>query len=136
MNAVHKRALSFAASHFAISFIIALVCLFYLFGAGLSDAYHPDPPWITALVVALWVLQLSASNVPSGEAGGFMGLGLLMLAFTFLPYLVLLFVCLRISVLSAGRNECRRDTPNGSHVLLWPRDVSSRSTSTVSRTGL
>jgi hypothetical protein len=57
MNAVHKRALNFAASHFAISFIIGLVCLFYFYGAGLSDAYHPDPPWITALVAALWVLQ-------------------------------------------------------------------------------
>ncbi|MEI6780223.1 MAG: hypothetical protein WCQ21_04810 [Verrucomicrobiota bacterium] len=50
--------MNFAASHFAISFIIGLVCLFYFYGAGLSDVYHPDPPWITALVAALWVLQL------------------------------------------------------------------------------
>jgi hypothetical protein len=38
---------------------------------------------------------ISASQVPSGEAGGFMGLGLLMLAFNSLPYLALLLLCLK-----------------------------------------
>jgi len=58
MNAIHKRALNFAASHFAISFIIGLVCLMYFYGAGLSDVYHPNPFWVKALVAVLWVLQL------------------------------------------------------------------------------
>ena len=57
----HKRALNFAASHFAISLIIGLVCLLYFYGAGLSDAYHPDPPWIKALLALLWVLQTPAA---------------------------------------------------------------------------
>ena len=58
MKAVHKRALNFAASHFTISLAIGVVCLMYFYGAGLSDAYHPDPPWVKALVALLWVLQL------------------------------------------------------------------------------
>jgi uncharacterized membrane protein (UPF0182 family) len=58
MKAVHKRALNFAANHFATSFVIGLVCLLYFYGAGLSDVYHPDPFWIKLLVVLLWVLQL------------------------------------------------------------------------------
>jgi hypothetical protein len=61
MNAVHKRALNFAASHFAISLTIGLVCLLYFYGAGLSDTYQPDPPWIKALRALLWVLQTPAA---------------------------------------------------------------------------
>lgn len=57
MKVAHKRALNFAASHFAICFIIGLVCLFYFYGAGLSDAYHPEPSWVKALVAVLWLLQ-------------------------------------------------------------------------------
>src|SRR5207244_5920501 len=61
MKTVHKRALNFAASHFAISFAIGLVCLLYFYGTGLSDAYHPDSPRIKVLVAALWVLQPPAA---------------------------------------------------------------------------
>src|SRR5579859_6364801 len=57
MNAVHKRALNFAANHFYISFSIGLVCLIYFYSTGLSDAYYPDPSWVKALVAVLWVLQ-------------------------------------------------------------------------------
>lgn len=58
MKTMHKQALSFAASHFAVSFVISLVCLVYFYGAGPSDAYHPDPSWVRALVAVLWILQL------------------------------------------------------------------------------
>ena len=29
----------------------------------MSDAYHPDPPWVEALVAVLWVLQTPAAAV-------------------------------------------------------------------------
>jgi len=61
MKAAHQRALNFAASHFTISLVIGLVCLLYFYGAGLSDAYHPDPPWIEVLIAALWLLQAPAA---------------------------------------------------------------------------
>ncbi|MDB6015902.1 MAG: hypothetical protein JWR19_391 [Pedosphaera sp.] len=49
-----------------------------------------------AVVGSLFFLyaSISAFDVPSGEAGGFMGLGLLIMAFNCLPYLALLFLCL------------------------------------------
>lgn len=57
--------------------------------------------WLTFVGIAaagsllLLYAVLSASNVPNDAAGGFMGLGLLMLAFVCLPYLVLLLLCLK-----------------------------------------
>jgi hypothetical protein len=49
---------------------------------------------VVGCLLLLYAL-LSASNVPSGEAGGFIGLGLLILAFICSPYLVLLLLCLK-----------------------------------------
>ncbi len=67
MKAVHKRALSFAANHFAVSFIIGLVCLLHFYGAGLSDVYHPNPFWIKLLVALLWVLQTPVAIFENAE---------------------------------------------------------------------
>jgi hypothetical protein len=56
MNAEHKRALRFAARHFAIGLAAGLVCMMYFFLAGLSDHRYADtPPSIKVLMVALWV---------------------------------------------------------------------------------
>lgn len=57
--------------------------------------------WLSLIGIAaagsllLLYALISTSSVPSGEAGGFMGLGLLLLAFNCLPYLVLLLLCFK-----------------------------------------
>ena len=58
MKPVHKRALNFAANHFAISFVAGVICLIYFHGSGHSDVANPDPSWMKALLALLWVLQL------------------------------------------------------------------------------
>ena len=55
---MHNRAFNVAASHFMVSLIIGVICLLQFYGAGLSDAYHPEPLWVNVLVALLWVLQL------------------------------------------------------------------------------
>ena len=54
---MHKRALSFAANHFAISFVLGTFLLLEFYGAGLSDSYSVTPLWVSVLVGLLWILQ-------------------------------------------------------------------------------
>jgi hypothetical protein len=86
-----------------VIFAVGLVLDFVAFAALQEDRDRKwyKYVWLTfislAVVGCLLLLYalLSASNVPSGEAGGFMGLGLLILAFICSPYLVLLLLCLK-----------------------------------------
>jgi len=55
----------FVVCHFAASLLIGGVCFLQYSGTALSDAYHPDPAWIKALLALLWVLQTPATVVHS-----------------------------------------------------------------------
>jgi steroid 5-alpha reductase family enzyme len=80
MKVVHKQALRFAAGYFALTLLIGFVCFMYSFGAGLSDGYYPDPPWIKVLMAALWGLQLPVAAFGAVMVHAKHGVNLLLLA--------------------------------------------------------
>jgi hypothetical protein len=75
MKLTHRRALTFAAAHFTLSLLLAITCVMYGYGAALSDTYHSDPPWMRAVMLGLWALQLPVAALealalrPSGSHG-------------------------------------------------------------------
>jgi|SRR5579871_1755685 len=57
MKDFHSRAINCAINYFSVSALGGIICGINYFGAGFSDAVHPDPLWIKGVIAAMWGLQ-------------------------------------------------------------------------------